>query len=153
LRIFIDTEFTDFVNPELISIGLISECGNHEFYAELPVNVRRCNEFVIKTVLPQLAKSNDAQYSLKRLTSELSNWLLQFQLQDAVICFDYVGDWTLFCYAMNYEIPQWLRYENIYVYLNDRKLEEFFIKNNLRSHHALNDAKANRFAFEPLRKK
>ncbi len=32
--LFLDTEFTDFQQPDLISIGLVSECGSHEFYAE-----------------------------------------------------------------------------------------------------------------------
>lgn len=47
MRIFIDTEFSDFVNPELISIGLVTESGNDEFYAELPVDQSRCNDFVL----------------------------------------------------------------------------------------------------------
>jgi len=34
-KIFIDTEFTDFIDPQLISIGLVSEFGE-EFYAEVP---------------------------------------------------------------------------------------------------------------------
>ena len=55
MRIFIDTEFTDFVDTELISIGLITDDGDHEFYGELPVNRRKCSEFVIEHVLPQLS--------------------------------------------------------------------------------------------------
>jgi len=34
MRIFLDTEFTDFQNAHLISIGLVAEDGR-EFYAEL----------------------------------------------------------------------------------------------------------------------
>jgi len=33
--IFIDTEFTNFSNPQLISIGLAASTGE-EFYAEVP---------------------------------------------------------------------------------------------------------------------
>ena len=34
---FLDTEFTGLgIDPKLISIGLISEDGTREFYAELP---------------------------------------------------------------------------------------------------------------------
>lgn len=46
MLIFIDTEFTDFKNAELISIGLVTEDCRHEFYVELPVNQARCNDFV-----------------------------------------------------------------------------------------------------------
>lgn len=38
MLIFIDTEFTQFNDPELISIGLVTEDASHEFYAELPVD-------------------------------------------------------------------------------------------------------------------
>jgi hypothetical protein len=34
-NVFIDTEFTDFLDPQLISIGLVAQSGE-EFYAELP---------------------------------------------------------------------------------------------------------------------
>jgi hypothetical protein len=35
LKVFIDTEFTDFIDPYLISIGLVAATGD-EFYAEVP---------------------------------------------------------------------------------------------------------------------
>ena len=35
MLVFIDTEFTNFHNPKLISIGLASETGE-TFYAEIP---------------------------------------------------------------------------------------------------------------------
>ena len=63
MLIFIDTEFTDFADTELISIGLITDSGEHEFYAELPVNRRKCSDFVIETVLPQLGNAPGAQRS------------------------------------------------------------------------------------------
>lgn len=57
MRVFIDTEFTDFRNPRLISIGLVAEDGR-EFYCELADGWSRadCSEFVLDTVLPLLAK-------------------------------------------------------------------------------------------------
>lgn len=44
LNVFIDTEFTDLLDPQLISIGLVAESGE-EFYAELPYEVRACSVF------------------------------------------------------------------------------------------------------------
>lgn len=35
LKIFVDTEFSNFIEPQLISIGLVAESGE-ELYAELP---------------------------------------------------------------------------------------------------------------------
>lgn len=147
MLIFIDTEFTDFKQAELISLGLVSEDGQHEFYAELPVNLARCNDFVIATVLPLLGKIAGAKSSKQELTTRLKQWLADFADQQPVICFDYEGDWQLFCAAMNDEIPEWLGAKNIDHQLDPLELQLFFIENKLSQHHALYDARANRHAF------
>jgi hypothetical protein len=148
MLIFIDTEFTDFKDAELISIGMVSECGQHEFYAELPVDQSKCNDFVLVTILPQLGKVPEAQCTMVELQDRLRQWLEQFAKHAPIICFDYEGDWRLFCHAMDYEIPAWLRGKNIYSYLDEVKLQMYFIDNRIKDHHALHDAKANRHAFD-----
>lgn len=75
-------------------------------------------------------------------------WLEQFSARAPVICFDYDGDWRLFCHAMGYEIPVWLRGKNIYKYLDQVALQMYIIDNRIKDHHALNDAKANCHAFD-----
>lgn len=149
MLIFIDTEFTDFKNAELISLGMVSEDGLHEFYVELPVNLANCNDFVIATVLPLLGKVAGAECNKQQLSLRLMQWLAQFADQQPVICFDYDGDWELFCAAMNDEIPEWLHAENIYQKLDQLELQVFFIENKLSQHHALYDARANRHAYRP----
>ena len=53
--LFLDTQFTDFVQPELISIELVSEDGCWAFYAErTDLNFDLCNVFVKESVLPRL---------------------------------------------------------------------------------------------------
>lgn len=54
MLVFIDTEYTDPVTKHLISIGLVGEDGQQEFYAELPVQADDCNRFVREQVLPVL---------------------------------------------------------------------------------------------------
>jgi len=149
MLIFIDTEFTDFKNPELISIGLVTDDGEHDFYAELPVNLAKCNDFVLTTVLPQLGKVAGAQCAIDKLDDRLRTWLSKFEDRAPVtICFDYSGDWHLLCRAMNYEIPEWIAMKNIYAYIDPLLYQTFFIDNQLTDHHALNDAKANRHAYD-----
>lgn len=48
---------------------------------------------------------------------------------------------------MDYEIPGWLRGKNIYKYIDDAALQMYFVENQIKDHHALHDAKANRHAF------
>ena len=76
-------------------------------------------------------------------------WLEQFKINDepVIICYDYTGDWTLFCYALFDEVPSWIRGVNIYRYINDLKEEIFWMESKLERHHALHDAMANKFAF------
>lgn len=44
-KIFIDTEFTDFTHPGLISIALVAETGE-EAYFETQYVERECSDFV-----------------------------------------------------------------------------------------------------------
>jgi hypothetical protein len=44
MMIFIDTEFTDFINTWMISLGLVSENGE-EFYVEVPKPEADCGVF------------------------------------------------------------------------------------------------------------
>lgn len=144
----IDTEFTDFVDTELISIGLITDSGEHEFYAELPVNRRKCSDFVIETVLPQLGKTPDSQCSSVALEINFLSWLEQFKHHvEVTICFDFDGDWQLFQYAFRNHVPDWMTCQNIYRHIDQAVVAQFLVDNHLLEHHALNDAKANRYAY------
>jgi 3' exoribonuclease, RNase T-like len=152
--IFIDTEFTDFQNPELISIGLVTEDGQHEFYAELPVDYGKCNDFVLAIVLPQLSRGPGVQRDTEELKIGLKSWIAQFSYKAPItICYDYDGDWTLFCKAIGNDLPIWLSGQNIYPYVDQTALQMFFIENRMNDHHALNDAKANRHAYDSMAEK
>jgi len=145
--IFLDTEFSDFINTELISIGLVSQDDRH-FYAELPVDAARCNDFVRGVVLPQLGKDSDAQCTLEKLNVRLRTWLEQFKSDEPlIVCFDYSGDWALFSYALFDEVPSWIRGANVNGYLNALRNEIFWMDSKLERHHALNDAMALKASF------
>lgn len=66
MLIFFDCEFTERgIDPKLISIGLISEDGAREFYAELSDNYQLsdCSAFVHEAALPHL-QGGDALMSM-----------------------------------------------------------------------------------------
>lgn len=148
LNIFIDTEFTDFLNPRLISLGLVAESGE-EFYAELPVNPRECSTFVQEVVLPLLYNDPVAQMSETELLLRLNDWmrLVRPRNDGVVICYDSVVDWKLFSDALNGQLPDWCASRLV----DDRIIEllrhDFHKLTNLPVHHALNDARANCYAF------
>lgn len=94
MLIFLDTEFTNFARPDLISIALVCEDGR-EFYAERTDYHRdACTDFVRETVLPLLGGVPDAACSRSELTQRLHAWFEQLP-EPATIIYDFQGDWLL----------------------------------------------------------
>jgi hypothetical protein len=60
MRLFVDTEFTDFINCDLISIALAADDGR-EFYGERSdYDDASCTAFVREAVIAQLASIRPA---------------------------------------------------------------------------------------------
>jgi hypothetical protein len=149
MKFFLDTEFTDFLECELISIGIVSEDGR-EFYGECTDFDRsKCSDFVNLAVLPQLGQQPAVIGTEEELGVALKTWLAQF---DAIeICFDYAMDFELFCYLCRnpdtLEMPAEIKTCNISNQINLRDIERYWQMYGRKQHHALHDAKANCFAF------
>lgn len=94
MLIFLDTEFTNFVQMDLISIALVSEDGQ-EFYAER-TDYRRddCSDFVREEVLPMLGRVPGAACKRDQLTHRLRAWFNALP-EPALLVFDYFSDWEL----------------------------------------------------------
>jgi hypothetical protein len=147
-KIFIDTEFTDFIDPQLISIGMAAESGE-TFYAELPYDRARCSQFVRDVVIPLLENTPESLASPDDLYIQISNWLriVRPSNESIDICFDYQTDWDLFSRAFDHHVPSWCNSRLIGSNINELLRYEFHKKNQLPEHHALNDARANCYAF------
>lgn len=146
--LYLDTEFSDFINTELLSIALVSQ-DNKQFYAELPYNLKQCSDFVKEAVIPLLGIDLSAKLTQEAIKPRLLQWLEQFKNDEIVIvAFDYSGDWSLFCDAIDNEVPNWIQGVNVNNYVNELR-EEIFWRDNpeLKRHHALNDAMALRASF------
>ncbi len=148
-RIFIDTEFTDFLDLHLISIGLVSAAGE-EFYAEVPYPDASCSAFVREAVIPLLGKMPGAAMSKDSLCEQLLAWLSAVRLEntDIEICYDYQTDWDLFIDAIDYQVPAWCHPRLIASNIDEVLKYEFYKKHELPQHHALYDARANLAAFQ-----
>jgi len=72
MRVFVDTEFTDFIDCDLISVGLVAEDGR-EFYGERSdFDMRACSEFVRAAVLPQLGQHPGRVFTRDALAVEFA---------------------------------------------------------------------------------
>jgi hypothetical protein len=155
LKVFIDTEFTDFLEPDLISLGMAAESGE-EFYGEVPYAHYKCSEFVKEVVLELLGKIPHTYYnSHYELARAIIQWLEIVRQSDQMveICVDAQTDWDLFSHALDNRVPTWARLRHIgYSNVNELLRYEYHAKNGLPEHHALYDACANRYAFrEPVK--
>ena len=147
-KIFIDTEFTDFLDCYLISIGMVAETGE-EFYAEVPYPDAACSAFVREAVIPLLGSIEDAQCPFEELRHRILSWLRLIRPDGEIveICFDFQTDWDLFSDAIGYQVPDWCCPRLIARNINELLRYSFHKKNKLPEHHALYDARANLYAF------
>lgn len=153
MKIFLDTEFTDFSNSQLISLGLVDENGR-EFYAEsTSFNREDCSQFVIEIVLPLLGQySNSIVGTNQHIAFKLQSWLEQYRDTGATICVDYHTDWDLFIQLLNllpkHSDKSFITGEMIWSNLNLKKIEQWWQETQLPQHMALYDAQANRHGYE-----
>lgn len=95
MLIFLDTEFTDLLKPDLISIGAITEDGKHSFYEErFDYDRTLVSDFVRKNVIPYL--DNVTVQGKVQVANKFFDWLKSLpQDQSYQIMVDYVGDQVL----------------------------------------------------------
>jgi len=161
MLIFLDTEFTSFLNHDLISLGLVSELGD-EFYAERNDYLYEdCTEFVCETVRPLLGRVEGARCSLPVLRYRLCTWFDALP-EAATVVFDYQTDWDLLICAltdqMNDSLPANLGgklllapdLENDPVFLN---AYNSVFSEAWPPHHALADARALREGYMAVQKR
>lgn len=100
--VFLDTEFTDVLLPQLLSLGLVGLDGR-EHYVELDLaleegrqRTRRATRFVREVVLPQWGRYAAGADSLSGMQRKTSQWLRDIARAGRVeVAYDYVSDFQL----------------------------------------------------------
>ena len=149
-RIYLDTEFTKFTRPQLISVALVAESGQ-EFYGESTDFVKvQCSDFVVENVLP-LLRGGEAAASLIDLRVKLVDWLATLP-SPAEIISDFEGDMELVLDLLRISANDIHRYniaaltvldgEVVKSESFDRALNDYFTNVDSRRHCALVDARA-----------
>lgn len=148
MLIFLDTEFTDFFDPYLISIGMVADSGA-EFYSEVPYLEHGCSAFVREAVIPLLNRYPDAYCELEALGARITAWLeaVKPSDEDVEICIDYQTDWDLFADALDNRIPPWCKMRHVGRDIDETLRYAYHKKSGLPEHHALYDARAACYAF------
>ncbi|WP_409934717.1 hypothetical protein [Paraburkholderia sp. BCC1884] len=129
----------------MISVGLVADDGR-EFYGERSdYDQASCNEFVRAAVLSQLGQHPGRVFTRGRLRAALVAWLDQFAAEpERWLCFDYSGDWELLCDLLDGPPAGWQACQ-VGLLLDAGRKEDYYREHRGR-HHALVDARANRYA-------
>jgi hypothetical protein len=153
MLVFFDTEFTELCpDARLISIGLVTEDGKHEFYAELSdtYGLADVGDFAREQVLP-LLEGGEVLMTMPKLTIRLKNWLERFDIPIQLATDSLAWDWPWIqeIYSDLNTWPQNL--DGNPLILGQSAEMNLAIENafagGLRRHHSLDDAKANRIAW------
>ncbi len=145
-RYFIDTEFTNFEERQLISLAIVGESG-HEFYGERDdFDATHCSEFVRTTVLPQLGRLGRGAMTIEQLRIALRGWLACIPVMgNPVLCYDLEADIGLLRELLGGELPSGWAIENVAARIDSRRRAAYFARYG-GEHHALHDARATAFA-------
>lgn len=184
MKVFIDTEFTDFGNRDIISLGMVAENGS-EFYGEnCEYEKKWASQFVKENVLP-LCDFQKHGMSRRRLAGKAWEWLDELPCQNITLMIDYGGDNELLDELFSGEShPKINSVQNIFAPMqkevnarHEMHIEKagslpsegtklfkacrnaykiafynYFKSSNKIQHHALDDAKANKFGFDAMMK-
>lgn len=145
-RFFIDTEFTDFEAPQLISLAIVGENGS-EFYGECTdYDAARCSDFIRAVVLPQLGRFRGRAMLFDQLRRALRIWIEGIPAHSKpVLCYDHETDLDLLWCLLDSPLPDGWVLEDIRGLLDSRRRTSYFLRHG-GEHHALYDARANAYA-------
>ena len=158
MLIFLDTEFTDFINTEVLSIGMVTADDKFSFYAErTDYELRMCSKFVKQEILPLFDRRGFIG-TKKEIAFKLSDWLIDLPYKEVVVVIDYHADWQIFGDLLaetKRVLPMKLKRSPEYLQtmtdfatnVSVQGIEEYFNRFGAKRHHALDDAKANRYGW------
>lgn len=146
-RYFIDTEFSSFQAPEVLSIAIVGENGL-EFYGErTDYSETRCSDFVRVMVIPQLGRVEGRAMILEQLSEELRDWVAGIPAASKpVLCYDHVVDMDMLRLLLNGQLPSNWQFENISSQIDAARRATYFLRYG-GEHHALHDARANAYSY------
>lgn len=158
-KVFLDTEFTDFNQPNLISIGLVTEDGLNSFYVELvdAYTMMQCSYFVHEWVLPLLdAKPMMLPLDYSKVYAKMTidecreHLRLWFEhLEDHIVIYNDAPqfDWTFLKTLLGDAWPLNLKRECQLIAAENEIMQQRYnntiyeaYRNGYREHHAMDDA-------------
>src|SRR5271157_5206921 len=100
IRLFLDTEFTEFINTDPISVGVAASNGA-EFYGEnLEFDRTLSSAFVQANIYPLLTPETHGM-KLSELSARLWCWIDELPCKNVIVTVDYQTDYALLEYIFD----------------------------------------------------
>lgn len=146
-RFFVDTEFTDFETPQLISLAIVGENGS-EFYGECTdYDAARCSDFVRAVVVPQLGRFKVRAMPFDQFRQAVRTWIYGVPTtSQPVLCYDFDTDLSLLRFLLDGALPDGWALEDIKGQIDAGRRAAYYARHG-GEHHALHDARANAQAY------
>lgn len=148
--IFLDTEYTDEHRRELVSIGMVSEDGQHSIYLECAdYSPELCSKFMRRHVMPHLGRERSRICTQSQLAQRLRDWFRTLP-RSVQLASDSTIDRDLLLNVMGGVNPgnvNSARYDLrplIDTTVFHRAVEQYHQQSDHPWHHALHDARAHR---------
>jgi hypothetical protein len=147
--LFLDTEFTGFCRPTLVSMGLVDGSGARMFYGVVEdFDQAPCSDFMRESVLPKMHarfpacdKAAGGAFKAAALGKVLADWLAAVRAAQGggrvLVVFDYWADGDLLLEVLGAQRPDWLDLEDVGAKLPPSIPDQ--AEHEMR-HHALFDA-------------
>lgn len=148
-KVFFDTEFTGLhKKAKLISIGLVCSDSGKSMYLQLAdtYRVKDCSDFCRDVVLPLLEPTS---YPKEKVKQKLLNWFYE-QNDDLTLFCDSSKDIEQFnnLFPEGVESVQCKKLNFLFNFKRKMLKDKIYTDNNLRYHHALDDAVVNKLIYQ-----
>ncbi|MBP6108674.1 MAG: hypothetical protein KA484_02210 [Rhodocyclaceae bacterium] len=156
MKIFLDTEFTNLDEPDLISVGFVADHGAELYIVLSDFDHNMCSDFVKANVLPLLDRENPEVLSRGQAIDRMTSWLMD-QRTSATEVIELVAD-----HSIDFELipPSVIsevgivQFFNVYTELSRSLLLQFAVAQDewhhqigIR-HHSMIDARGLKFAWD-----
>ncbi|HET7308204.1 MAG TPA: hypothetical protein VFK24_10405 [Gammaproteobacteria bacterium] len=148
LWLFMDTEFANLDQPDLISIGIVSLDRQHEFYGELPELTwyRHASAFTLQRVKPLLTGPvfrDDVE-----LAARLGEWIRAISKRCRMVTDAPGFDWEIVRSLLECDWPPNLQKQPRWLLPTEAEKALYYRETGRPPHHALYDAYALRKAWQ-----
>lgn len=151
MLIFLDTEYTNMIDRDLISLAMVSEDGKHEIYIEINDFPRgKCSRFVNENVLPNLDKYQAQIATYASISQKLLAWFKTLPRSVMIGC-DSIYDWDILKASLSGQYPENMKGRiDLRPMIDSGCFHDAVTKYHTLSgpwHHALHDARAHRIGW------